>query len=57
MTEAFSLSHVHEWIPIVYGKPSEATIERARAGELVLAGCSRYHNAPKQTCKTCGLEV
>ena len=41
-------------IPIVYGKPSNEGLEKARRGEIVLGGCIITPNCPKHKCKECG---
>ena len=41
-------------IPIVYGKPSNEGLEKARRGEIVLGGCIITPNCPKHQCKECG---
>jgi hypothetical protein len=40
-------------IPIVYGKPSNQTLERSERGEIKLGGCCLYGNDLKSYCKNC----
>ena len=38
-------------IPVVYGKPSAAGIERAEKGRIKLGGCVVGQDSPKHYCK------
>ena len=43
-------------IGIVYGYPTEETLERAEAGEVRLGGCIVGYCSPNRYCKNCGHE-
>ena len=43
-------------IGIVYGYPTEETLERAEAGEVRLGGCVVGYCDPNRYCKSCGYE-
>ena len=43
-------------IEIVYGYPTEETLERAEAGEVRLGGCVVGYCDPNRYCKSCGYE-
>lgn len=43
-------------IGIVYGYPTEETLERAKAGEVRLGGCVVDYCDPNRYCKNCGHE-
>jgi hypothetical protein len=43
-------------VPILYGRPSPETFERARLGEVALGGCCVDRNSPKWRCRGCGHE-
>lgn len=43
-------------IGIVYGYPTEETLERAKAGEVRLGGCVVGYCDPNRYCKNCGHE-
>ena len=42
------------FIPIVYGKPSQEAIEKEKRGEIVLGGCIVSPDDNKFRCKDCG---
>jgi hypothetical protein len=44
-----------EFIPIVYGYPSQELMKKAEAGEVLLGGCMLWDRAPMHKCKKCGL--
>jgi len=41
-------------IPIVYGYPSECTLQKVRNGEIALGGCIVRSSNPRWQCKKCG---
>ena len=41
-------------VPIVYGKPGRALMEKAKKKEVYLGGCCRRPNAPRYHCYKCG---
>jgi hypothetical protein len=43
-------------IPIVYGKPTDATIEAGRHGLIHMAGCLVFDERINRHCKACGFE-
>lgn len=43
-------------VEIVYGYPTEETLERAEAGEVRLGGCVVGHCDPNRYCNNCGHE-
>jgi hypothetical protein len=43
-------------VKIVYGYPTEETLEKAEAGEVHLGGCVIGHFDPNRYCKHCGHE-
>ncbi len=43
-----------EYIPIVYGKPSQQGIEKSQRGEIILGGCIVDANKKRKACKKCG---
>lgn len=43
-----------EIIPIVYGEPTEKTIQQAERGEIALGGCCQEIVTPNRKCKDCG---
>lgn len=43
-----------EIIPIIYGEPTEKTIQQAERGEIALGGCGQEIGAPNRKCKDCG---
>ena len=44
-----------EFIPIVYGYPSEKAFEKSRKGEIILGGCCVDNDSKKKVCKSCNL--
>ncbi len=50
--ECCPLCHSREFVPILYGLPTEETAARAAAGEFVLGGC--VLRGPTWCCKRCG---
>ncbi len=43
-------------VPIVFGLPDDETVQRARAGEIVLGGCVVTGDDPHWHCSKCGYE-
>ena len=43
-------------IPIIYGKPSDALLEKAEKGEVVLGGCVMTPDRNLYRCKDCGAD-
>lgn len=43
-------------VPIVYGLPTEETMEYARRGKVVLGGCIIHESSPAWHCNSCGYE-
>ena len=43
-------SHVR----VIFGLPTEADLEQAKAGKMVLGGCVRPPDAPRWVCRRCG---
>ena len=41
-------------VPIVWGMPTMATVERYERGEVVLGGCCISADDPVAECTTCG---
>jgi hypothetical protein len=40
-------------IPIVYGKPTRETIEKAKRNEVKLGGCMLVDDSPNRYCQNC----
>jgi hypothetical protein len=41
---------------IVYGLPSDATIERYKRGKIALGGCIIHNDNPEYQCPECGYQ-
>jgi len=41
-------------IPIIYGMPGDAIMDRAQRGEVLLGGCVSRPSQPTWHCKPCG---
>lgn len=44
----------HDVVPILYGYPTEESMEAARRGLIALGGCCVIDSDPRKMCKTCG---
>jgi hypothetical protein len=49
-----SCGSAEDTVPIVYGFPTEETMERAKRGRVVLGGCMVSSESPQWHCRRCG---